>query len=156
MDVKRPVPIELWGKDHWSTLAYLETRCVDHGGIIHLPQMRCDNARHPMLAHVRNLGPSKCPTRLADGVDLENHDDWDCVFDMIEVGLLKMTGIPRNILVIIPPGKRGPISPSLQSPKPVVKLTDYGLEVSGKLRAHKAKGGNFAGFYLEENQCQSA
>jgi hypothetical protein len=28
-----PVPIELWGKDHWTTLAYIETRCVDYDGV---------------------------------------------------------------------------------------------------------------------------
>ncbi len=38
-----PVPVELWSKDHWSTLAYIETVMVEHGGRFEVgwdPRMR--------------------------------------------------------------------------------------------------------------------
>lgn len=40
-----------WGRDHWSTLAFIETLCVDHHGGLsdkHRRNMRCNPERHPM------------------------------------------------------------------------------------------------------------
>lgn len=70
------VPIDKWGRDHWSTLAYLETRIVDHHGKIWEANMR---GRDP-----------KYPTRLNDGTEIEMHSDWDCLHDMWVAGLITM------------------------------------------------------------------
>jgi hypothetical protein len=122
---REPVPMELWGKDHLSTLLYIESRCVDGGG-------------RPMLARMRHWPgrplrgwdgsgpegggmpcmPTACPTRLKDGSDLSNHDDWDCVDDMEAEGLLETLGT------------------GLQ---PIIKLTDYGWLVASALRRHRAE-----------------
>lgn len=50
VEVPRPVPVEMWGKDHWSTFGYIETRCVDHDGVPDREHMRCDTDLHPGLA----------------------------------------------------------------------------------------------------------
>lgn len=122
------VPIEKFGKDHWSTFAYLECRVVDNEGMPNRTQMRCDPDRHPAFAHSSSLGePRKYPTRIADGESLDNHDDWDCVDDMEAVGLVKIDG--TGVF-------------------PVWSLTDYGSFVAAKLRAHKGKGGNFSDFRI--------
>jgi hypothetical protein len=66
--------VSLWGKDHWSTLLYLETRIVDHGGKIKDANMRGKNPQYP--------------TRLNDGTVIEMHSDWDCLDDMIHAGMV--------------------------------------------------------------------
>ena len=127
--VPTPIPVEMWGKDHWSTFAYIEVRCVDHKGQPDRQHMRCDVDLHPGLApHRRGFSdhtPKKYPTRLKGGVEVQDHDDWSCIDDMEEAGLLKWEG---------------------SGIYPIFVLTDKGKVVAGRLRAHKANGGNFAGF----------
>ena len=124
VDVPRPVPPSWWGKDHWSTLLYVECRCVDHKGWPNHPNMRTDFSRHPGYARAV-LGmhsAEKYPTRLrhgTEGVLLTDHDDWDCVEDMEAAGLVQAVGTGSN---------------------PRWKLTELGHTVAGKLRAHKAQG----------------
>jgi hypothetical protein len=104
-----PVPLVRWGKDHWSTFAYVETRWVDHRGMLSHDQMRCDQARHPAFyaakRHVyANADGSRYPTRLKtettgdDGlwgsVNLPGHDDYDCLDDLIAAGLIEVV-MPR-------------------------------------------------------------
>jgi hypothetical protein len=68
-----PVPMELWGKDHRTTMLYLESRAVDYGGRIDPRMMRTGH---------------DFPTRLFNGDQLTGHDDWDCLNDAIAEGLL--------------------------------------------------------------------
>lgn len=118
------VPIEQWGADHWSTFAYIETRCVDHGGAPDIRHMRCDSDRHPQFAHVVSPGNKKYPTRYKGG-ELTDHDDWDCMDDCELLGLIenKGTGLHR-----------------------VYKLTALGRMVAAQLRQHKMDKGTFATF----------
>ena len=37
------IKIKDWGKDHWSLLAYIECRCVDHKGILDKNHLRISN-----------------------------------------------------------------------------------------------------------------
>lgn len=102
------VPMERWGKDHWSTFAFVETRIVDHRGVLDHDRMRTHANRHPMLmgakSRVGRLGSSgdgsAYPTRLKRAlplgqvtgdpqpVELPHHDDYDCLDDAIAAGLL--------------------------------------------------------------------
>lgn len=127
------VKMENWGKDHWSTFAYVETLCVGGTGGVGIPdknKLRCDPTRHPGL-----IGPinnsmgiydrgTTYPTRLKDG-ELDKHDDWDCIEDMEEYGLIKTMGTGIN---------------------PAYLLTKIGSILSHELRVHKANGGNFSNF----------
>lgn len=72
------IPPERWGKDHRTTLLYIETRCVDYGGMLDRRNLRIDSPEHP--------------TRLADGVDITGHDDLDCIDDFVEAGLVQSWG----------------------------------------------------------------
>jgi len=124
----RPIPIEMWGKDHWSTFAYIETRCVDHRGIPELSKMRCDNDVHPHLRDNRIpsiMADKKYPTRLKHGQTVEDHDDWSCAEDMEDYGLLVNDGTGVH---------------------PIFIMTERGKELAGQLRSHKMDGGNFASF----------
>jgi hypothetical protein len=118
------IPIEQWGKDHWSTFAYLETRCVDHGGVVDIRHMRCDSHRHPQFAHIRTDSDKKYPTQYKGGL-LQDHDDWDCLDDCELLGLIenKGTGLHR-----------------------VYKLTALGRMIAAQIRQHKQDKGNFGDF----------
>lgn len=130
------VPIVKWGKDHWSAVAYIETRCVEYGGVPNREHMRCDPKTHPGLTNSANIslpGPAS-PTRLkayfkGKEIDktqvIEAHDDWSCLEDAESLGLLINIGTGIN---------------------PVFCLTELGRKVADQLRAHKAAGKNFADF----------
>jgi hypothetical protein len=138
------IPIELWGKDHFSLLAYVESRCVDHGGRLDFDHLRANPATHP-----HHIGPNVARgmrgglmkwephygTRLngfwkPDGStdptkQLPDHDDWDCWEDLEAAGLIKDVGTGMN---------------------PIAEMTPKGMDVVALVRVHKAAGGNFAGF----------
>jgi hypothetical protein len=124
------VPIALFGKDHWSTFAYIETRIVDGGfRITGDPKMRtCRRcwriANHGKLRHRTIV--SVYPTRLRDGRLADLHCDWDCVQDLIVAGLLATSGD-------VDLGK-------------AITLTDAGFKAIAALREHKANGRNFGEF----------
>lgn len=104
-----PVPMIRWGKDHWTTFAYVETRWVDYQGTLSHDQMRCDRHRHPafysakrrVTAFGTDADGARYPTRLKteapgpdgrwDSVELPGHDDYDCLNDAIREGLIAVT-----------------------------------------------------------------
>jgi len=130
--------IEQFGKDHWSLLAYVEYRAVNHAGKLTLQHLRIKN---PVVA---NATPCPIPaqgwkteygTRLygywnKDGtinesLKLKDHDDFDCLNDLEEAGLIKSFGTGLN---------------------PAYKLTKFGAMVMSELNLHKQNGGNFSEF----------
>ena len=130
------IPIERWGKDHWSTLGYLETRVVDHGGKIVNRNMRCHPRLHRELVGI-GFGSeiqdgSAYPTRLKEGV-VEKHDDWSCLEDMVAAGLIRAYFWQETDEIF--GGSRAR-----------VEFTEWGLIVAGQLRTHKASNGTFATF----------
>lgn len=130
----RPGP-ERWGRDHWSTFAYVETRVVDHEGVLNLEHMRVDVYRHPLLANTASSsdfggGSRRYPTRLKGGELLDNHDDHDCAEDMTR-DWPEMPALLANVGTEV---------------HPRFALTDEGRRVAALLRAHKAAGGSFATF----------
>ena len=116
VEVHAPIEPSIWGRDHLTTLLYLETRCVDHMGTIDRRHMRCDPKRHPLFAHEGSIG-GVSPTRLACG-EQYHHDDWDCLDDIIAAGYMENLGTGAN---------------------PIVKLTDLGWTEAGKLRRQRAE-----------------
>lgn len=125
-----------WGKDHWSTLAYAETRIVDGDGIIDNRRMRTNPRLHRTLVGI-TFGEiqdgSKYPTRLKDG-EVEPHDDWSCLEDMAAFGLLNMyyrTAKHNQVF---------------GCDETRIELTELGQIVAAELREHKGRGGNFADF----------
>lgn len=125
------VPVERWGKDHWSTFAYIETRTVDHDGFV--------DDRH-MRGH--DSGWDKYPTRLRGGALLGGHNDFDCAHDAVMAGLLAYAD----------PEAARPTSPHFERSLRGTwrgsrfAMTPLGSAVSGALRAHKSEGGKFATF----------
>lgn len=142
------VPMSKWGRDHWSTLGYLETRIVDHKGRISHDHMRCHAGRHPFMLRAKRrsnlLGGgdgSAYPTRLRDSETLPHHDDYDCIDDMIAAGLVTVTMPPPPAGVLV----TGVVEAELMT-RATYALTEQGLRISAELRAHKARGGSWATF----------
>jgi hypothetical protein len=125
------VPLVEFGKDHWSTFGYIETRVVDHNGLPERQHLRCIEQRHPFFAH-RGGDASKYPTRLRGGRLKHDHDDWDCLDDLEEARLIDNIGTGVNR---------------------VYRLTDFGRKVAGQLRGHRGQGGQWDEFFvgLEES-----
>lgn len=122
------VPMAMWGKDHWSTLAYLGTRLVE-GLQPERDRMRVDVGVHPQHANRASRSTAtngkRHPTRLNNGCTVDGHDDWSCLDDAVAEGLLTETGTGVN---------------------PYYALTSRGGAVVAALRQHKRDGGGFATF----------
>lgn len=146
------VPVTKFGKDHWSTLAYMETVMVECGGFqvgfdCRMRQARrntrvmLDECRSPKRTTSFNPVPpfgwdDKWSTFLGDGSQVMGHDDWDCVQDMAAAGFLSFRK-----------GKRAKVAAAEDvQPKVVLHLSDLGRAMADRVRAHKAKGGSFANF----------
>lgn len=128
-EVNAHIPIDQFGKDHWSLLGFIECLCVEHKGYLDDKRrccMRTNPHMHPM--HGRWLtGPlwkAVYATRLKNG-QAPDHDDWNVIEDLEVAGLLKNNGSAIN---------------------PVFKLTPFGSRICAGLRAFKAQGGTFATF----------
>ncbi len=113
---------EVFGKDHWSTFAYVETCCVENHGELENIRLRINNSRHPVG---RGWDP-KYGTRVKNGsIPDPDHDDLDCLDDLEDAGLIEQIGTMIN---------------------PTIRLTERGFAIAGSLRRHKANGGQFATF----------
>jgi hypothetical protein len=179
-----PVPVKRFGKDHWSTLAYIETRIVDYRGVLSTDHMRISSRRHPMLLamkpRARVLGATSdgadYPTRLKsetvnpetglfESENLPEHDDYDCVDDLIAAGLLTVD-LPRikngvfvdaydkpcvdiDGAVIRADFVTDVVEQTLMA-EATFKLTPKGQAVMAELRAFKGLGGNFHQFMPSE------
>jgi len=124
------IPIEQWGRDHWSTFAYCESRVVNYAGKLHNPHMRCTPRVHREFMHRGSTG--NYPTVLAGNVKLEKHDDWSCLEDMCAAGLLRAW---FNTLGC-----------TFGGGKAKIELTADGHHYIAKLRRHKESDGKWGNF----------
>lgn len=147
------IPVADFGKDHWSLLAYLESCVVDpadsrltpaRGGVSTLPaktaqlnkeRIRCNEQRHPfhrvntLVQWQPSYGTRLAGYWLPDGSkaparQIRDHDDWDALNDLEAAGFAEVVNEANAI----------------------VRITDAGITMAGRLRAHKCGGGNFANF----------
>lgn len=139
------VPMERWGKDHFTTLLYLETRTVDHHGEVDPFKMRTSRrnwrlaGKMPFSGEANIMGKDQYPTRLRpvqgerakfDRVDLlGGHDDWECLYDMQAEDLLTFEVEDET-----KPYVRYPL-------KVIVKLTDKGRDVCKEARKRREETG---------------
>lgn len=123
------IPIENFGKDHWSVLSYVKSKCEeskDEVGVLERMEMRCNVNTHPQWApkvlHKESLqwGPGQ-GTRLAGyfdfpegtdpekylsaGVQLRDHDDWDCLEDLRAAGYIEVISMDQGLVKLTSLGK---------------------------------------------------
>ncbi len=129
----QPVPMDDWGKDHWSFLGYIHSRCVEYKGVLDENHLRANPERHPFIERSYHLTDHswdpKYGTRLKGFFEDETrilpwHDDMDCLDDLEIAGLVTQ-GTKVN---------------------PFAQLTEKGEKYASALMIHKARGGNFADF----------
>ena len=146
------VPEAQFGRDHFTSLAYVETVLVVCGGFL----MGADARMRLGRRHYRVM-LQECPrplrtgltrpetvvmdreqgSRLHDGTVVVGHDDWHCIQDMAEAGYF-MTG-KRNSPVQVATAED-------IEPKAWLHLSPRGREVLNALRDFKATGGSYAQF----------
>ena len=119
------IPVEQFGRDHWSLLAYIETRCVDHEGWLELCHLRTINS---MGKPVVGGWDPKYGTSLLDKTILSDHDDLCCLDDLEAAGFVRNLGTGLY---------------------PRTQMTKLGNSVAAKIRAHKVAGGSFSSFKYE-------
>ena len=139
-------PAALFGKDHWSLLAYVEHCCVnsrDGIGQIDYRRVRCNPARHPTQCGVyaqdilwktgfstRLKGfcaftdRNDAETAIAAGLQIRDHDDWDCLEDLETAGYIEVLSMTNGR----------------------IQMTTRGNAVASQLRSHKTSGGLFGTF----------
>lgn len=176
-DSRDPIGVELFGKDHWSVFAYIECRIVDNHGVIRHDQMRCSVRRHPVMYAQKRLNSLdrtiEYPTRVkasatpdTNGVyptaEVDNHDDYDCLDDLIAAGLLTVT-MPqadpetghfvdrtgKMILNFDEPIHCGFVTgmgEAVLAAFATWSLTERGKQVAGQVRAWRGDGGQFQNF----------
>jgi len=139
----KKVPVEEFGKDHWSLLGHIETCCVDsagESGKVDHDRMRTNPRRNPELGFHKSRSTlewkDEYSTRLRSfpwGSNDEKekakhrvagHDDWDCLEDLERAGLAELVSFVNGF----------------------VRMTETGLAMAAELRAHKARGGYFSNF----------
>lgn len=127
------VDITDFGEDHWGLLHYTATRVEQSKGILELHTLRCNPARHQKINKADLPWSVIMGTRLRgffrDGMQpdlafqLGDHDDYDCLIDLEENGLLIATN-SFDAVVLMP----------------------FGIRIANMLKEHKKKGEHFASF----------
>lgn len=136
------LPPAVWGKDHFSTLAYLETCAVDHSGSVSNARLRCDERLHPAVVDRLPVEARDYPTILRGGKLQAGHDDWSCIEDFVAAGLLMAYYLDRNVAQEMYSGAR--ITRQVR-----VSFTHAGIRLAHSLRAWKMLGGTYATFEPE-------
>ncbi len=152
MDKDQIFPEAMFGKDHWSTLAYAETVMVDMNGFqIGLDAHMRSNRRNyrvmlsecPKPKRVRQTGSlavastaAEHGTRLRDGMVIAGHDDWSCVQDLAAAGYFRI-------------GDKVITDEDVQ-PCATLHLSEKGRRILNELREHKSNGGTFSDFQPKE------
>lgn len=121
-----------FGKDHWSTLAFLETQIVDKNFPIDLKRLRVNDTKRAFSNgasfHEKiSMWSNDYSTKLKDGSRESGHDDIDVIDELEEKGYIKNNGTHINIYPL---------------------LTDKGWKVCNAIREHKGNGGSFSTFDL--------
>lgn len=157
------VSISLFGKDHWSTLAYIETRMVDYSGFMiardarmrtlahnhrifsHRPTDNLQNNKTMAMLGKRGDDPDgdnvRLGTFLNDGTRLPGHDDWDCIQDLAAAGLLvgDATDHPLRFIDAESSSETGKVV-AADDPAARIKIaefvrqqSDFGLDLSARV-----------------------
>lgn len=140
----KTICMERFGRAHWSLLVYVKSVCVDANGSIgqlDRKRMRCNPESHPLLAagigwsaeySTRLKGYSNASALAEDksALIVEGHDDWDCLDDLEQAGLISIISMINGF----------------------VKITKKGLSAAAQVEEHKANGGTFANFDIKENE----
>jgi hypothetical protein len=128
-----PIPPARFGKDHWSTFGYLCCIITSDKGVPDMRRLRIDCSRHPgfkgpmMRGFADGKGYPTIGRILPSGEKdmIENHDDIDCIKDLVAAGLVEWKGTGVT---------------------PVFALTKLGWKVNREMTEWKAEDRRFIDF----------
>jgi hypothetical protein len=137
------IPGSYWGRDHWTTLAYIETVMTDLAGfqVGADPRMKSNRRNFRVMsqqcAKPKRASNQGCAmalvmepqhaTKLNDGQQIPNHDDWACVQDMAAEGLFVQA--PHEV-----------------EPRVILQFSEKGNKIANALREFRRGGGKMADF----------
>lgn len=125
---KISIPMENWGKDHWSLLAFFETQVVKNINLIDTRRMRINDKKRQFGNGNGFSWQDSWGTRQKDGnIPDGSHDDIDVMEELQKEGFCKNEFTNLN---------------------PLVTLTKKGWETCAKIREHKGNGGVFNNFKI--------
>lgn len=135
-----------WGKDHFDTLLYVDTRIVDHRGC--LLAYRADSPRGPEGSDPHMRMDMRYPTRLAEDKTLRGHTDYDCLADAIAAGFLSIARTDTSIVaarlrpVYPEPVPEDPLGDDLLAQGNQIQYawTEQGYALIARLRRWRADG----------------
>lgn len=169
-DGRQHIPMEQWGKDHWSLLAFVENRTVDHKGAMDWNRVTLSRRNWPNLYATRQYGrltPIEQDSADRYGLRLKRtdpdtpnvlygHCEGDALMDLVDHGLVTIQ-MPRPDAdgdYFLKPNGQPLTGEDYPSPKFVTglaeltlmpwakfALTDTGRHYNDALRAHKATEG---------------
>jgi hypothetical protein len=168
---RQAVPMRRWGKDHWSLFGFVETREVDHHGLINWKRVVVSARNWPMLYALSGFLPNGQDAADRYGLRLKGADggvervldlcEVDALMDLVDEGLVTIT-MPqpdKDGDYFLKPNGRPLMGEEYVSPKFVTamaewelmkwasfRLTPKGREVADQLRGHKAAGGTWFSF----------
>lgn len=121
---KRIIPVDLFGVFHWMMLFRVEGWAVMNNGEIEKDRMRTNYNKRPPAPKNKQWDKANS-TVLNNGELVEDHDDWDCLQDLIDNGFVQIETWKN---------------------KEFVKLTEYGFETFVKLRKFRQNGNRVYSF----------
>jgi hypothetical protein len=87
-----------FGPTHYTLFGHIKYVVENHDGLLAAAKFRCNELRHPEMRSTQLPWSPECGTVLEDGSVLEDHDDWDCLDDLVTAGLV--TRSKHNPLVV--------------------------------------------------------
>lgn len=136
------IPMSYWSRDHWTTLSYIETVMVDFAGFqvgadarmksnrrnFRVMSQECPKPKRASngSAQAMVMDPSYA-TKLNDGQQVPNHDDWACVQDMAAEGLFVQ--LPDDV-----------------QPGTILRFSEKGHKVANAFREFRRDGGKSGDF----------
>jgi hypothetical protein len=130
-EMKEKLKKEQLGKDHFSLLLYVESRCVDYNGKLDFDRLRINPETHPQFCgnpYMKRSWKENYGTLLSSGERLPNHDDIDCLEDIDRLGFIEIYSF-SNLFVI---------------------MTKLGNNAVSKLREFKTEGIRLGSLKLSE------
>lgn len=124
------VNIELFGKHHWSLMAYLGHLTVNKLNIDRR-KMRCNENKHPLLSGkpIYMTWIDSHSTVLKDSSIVNGHDDWDCLNDLEDHGFVEVISLVNCVFL----------------------LTEKGADCVKQLTLHKQDGKKYNDFIFTEH-----
>lgn len=113
------IPHNLFGVYHWMMLLRVEGWVVMNNGEIEAERMRTNFNRRPPAPKGKQWDKLIHSTRTNKGTLIDDHDDWDCLNDLVALGLVNID-IWKN--------------------KKIVSLTETGFQVYVRLRRYRQNG----------------